>query len=185
MRAAIIAGELSGQARCLNPRSLASIRPVASLSARPSSSWPRSVLVSIQPQRGAFVVKISVADVLDPRLSAKPSRWPWCRSGHFSPASTIKELRQLIERQKEVMHGQNAEFLALDEEFHRTISLSVGRAHAWRVIEGIKAQIDRIRYLSLDDATPLPLLIEQHSRILDGIRRGQSRGGRCGDAHSR
>jgi len=32
--------------------------------------------------------------------------------------------------------------------------------------------MDRIRYLSLDDATPLPLIIEQHSRILDGIEAG-------------
>ena len=32
--------------------------------------------------------------------------------------------------------------------------------------------MDRIRYLSLDDATPLTLLIEQHSRIVDGIEAG-------------
>ena len=31
---------------------------------------------------------------------------------------------------------------------------------------------DRIRYLSLDDATPLPLIIEQHTRIVDGIEAG-------------
>ena len=40
------------------------------------------------------------------------------------------------------------------------------------MIEGIKAQMDRIRYLSLDDATPLPLIIEQHTRIVDGIEAG-------------
>jgi len=32
--------------------------------------------------------------------------------------------------------------------------------------------MDRIRYLSLDDATPTPLLVEQHSRIVDGIEAG-------------
>jgi len=89
-----------------------------------------------------------------------------------APPTVIKELRQLVERQKQVALGHNAEFLALDEEFHRTISLSVSRAHAWRVIESIKAQMDRIRYLSLDDATPLPLIIEQHTRIVDAIEAG-------------
>ena len=29
--------------------------------------------------------------------------------------------------------------------------------------------MDRIRYLSLDDATPLAVLIEQHTRIVDSI----------------
>jgi DNA-binding GntR family transcriptional regulator len=37
------------------------------------------------------------------------------------------------------------------------------------VIESIKAQMDRIRYLSFDGATPLPLIIEQHTRIVDAI----------------
>ncbi|MDR3413876.1 MAG: FCD domain-containing protein [Formivibrio sp.] len=62
--------------------------------------------------------------------------------------------------------------MVLDEEFHRAIAYSVGHAHAWRVIEGIKAQMDRVRYLSLDDATPITHLIEQHSRIIDGIEAG-------------
>ena len=34
--------------------------------------------------------------------------------------------------------------------------------------------MDRIRYLSLDDATPIALLIEQHSRIVDGIEAGDA-----------
>ena len=75
-------------------------------------------------------------------------------------------------RQRIQAHAALGTFLALDEEFHRTIALSVGRAHAWRVIENIKAQMDRIRYLSLDDATPLPLIIEQHIRMVDGIEAG-------------
>ena len=99
-----------------------------------------------------------------------------CSTGRSAATSAsptaIKELRHLIEQQKAVVHGHNDEFLALDEEFHRTSALSVGHAHAWRVIEGIKAQMDRIRYLSLDDATPIPLIIEQHTRMVDGIEAG-------------
>ena len=130
-------------------------------------------LVIIQPQRGTFVVKISVADVLDARFVREAIEVAVAQEAATSaPPNAIKELRHLIEQQNAVAHGHNDEFLALDEEFHRTIALSVGRAHAWRVIEGIKAQMDRIRYLSLDDATPIPLLIEQHSRMVDGIEAG-------------
>ncbi len=130
-------------------------------------------LVTIQPQRGTFVVKISVSDVLDARYVREAIEVAVVQEAATSaPLTAIKELRALIEQQKAVAHGHNVEFLALDEEFHRALAMSVGRAHAWRVIEGIKAQMDRIRYLSLDDATPTPLIIEQHSRIVDGIEAG-------------
>ncbi len=130
-------------------------------------------LVIIQPQRGTFVVKISVADVLDARFVREAIEVAVVQEAATSALpSAIKELRNLIEQQKEISHGHNVDFLALDEEFHRTIAFSVGRAHAWRVIENIKAQMDRIRYLSLDDATPIPLLIDQHTRIVDGIEAG-------------
>lgn len=127
-------------------------------------------LVVILPQRGTFVIKISVADVLDARFVREAIEMAVVQEAAISATpSAVKDLRDLIEQQKAVVHGHNEDFLALDEEFHRTIALSVRRAHAWRVIEGIKAQMDRIRYLSLDDATPLSVLIEQHSRIVDGI----------------
>lgn len=127
-------------------------------------------LVVIQPQRGTYVVKISVADVLDARFVREAIEVAVAEEAAKSaPPSAINNLRDLIEQQKAVLQGHNDSFLTLDEEFHRTLALSVGRAHAWRVVESIKAQMDRIRYLSLDDATPLQLIIDQHSRIVDGI----------------
>lgn len=130
-------------------------------------------LVVIQPQRGTFVIKISVADVLDARFVREAIEVAVVQEAatSVSPAA-IKQLRELIEQQKATVHGQNEEFMALDEEFHRTIALAVGRAHAWRVIENVKAQMDRIRYLSIDDATPIMLIVDQHSRIVDGIEAG-------------
>jgi DNA-binding GntR family transcriptional regulator len=129
-------------------------------------------LVSVLPQRGTFVVKISVAEVLDARFVREAIEVAVTREAATSaPLSAIRELRELIEKQRAIATepGHNVEFLALDEEFHRTLALSVSRAHAWMVIENIKAQMDRIRYLSLNDATPIPLIIEQHQRIVDGI----------------
>jgi DNA-binding GntR family transcriptional regulator len=130
-------------------------------------------LVVILPQRGTFVVKISVADVLDVRFVREAIEVAVAQEAATSASpAAIKEMRKVIEQQKHIAHGHNEEFLALDEKFHRTLALSVGRAHAWRVIESIKAQMDRIRYLSLDDATPIPLIIEQHTRMVDGIEAG-------------
>lgn len=127
-------------------------------------------LVVILPQRGTFVVKISVADVLDARFVREAIEVAVAEEAATSaPPSAIQDLRDLIAQQSKVAPGLNQEFLVLDEEFHRTIALSVRRTYAWRMVESIKAQMDRIRYLSLDDATPIHLIIEQHSRIVDGI----------------
>jgi len=127
-------------------------------------------LVAILPQRGTFVVKISVADVLDACFVREAIEVAVVQQAAISaPPGAVKDLRDLVAQQAKVATGLNEEFLALDEEFHRTIALSVGRAHAWRVIESIKAQMDRIRYLSLDDATPMAMLIAQHTRIVDSI----------------
>jgi DNA-binding GntR family transcriptional regulator len=130
-------------------------------------------LVRIQPQSGTFVVQISVTDVLDARFVREVIEVAVTREAAISaPLSAVRELRRQVDRQRAVASGHNAEFLVLDEEFHRTLALSVGHAHAWRVIESIKAQMDRIRYLSLDDATPIHLIIEQHERIVSGIEAG-------------
>lgn len=127
-------------------------------------------LVVIQPQRGTFVVKISIEDVLDARFVREAIEVAIAADLAASATpETIGALREILSQQRHFEHGHNAEFMALDEQFHRTLALSAGRAYAWRVIEGIKAQMDRIRYLSLDDATPIPLLIAQHERIVDAI----------------
>jgi DNA-binding GntR family transcriptional regulator len=41
---------------------------------------------------------------------------------------------------------------------------------AWETIQDIKAQMDRVRYLSLPEVSPLDLLIKQHAKILAGLR---------------
>jgi DNA-binding GntR family transcriptional regulator len=130
-------------------------------------------LVRILPQRGTFVVKISVAEVMDARFVREAIEIAVVMKAAASASlSAIQALRVLIEKQAAIQAGHNIEFYALDDEFHRALALSAGHAYAWRVLESIKAQMDRVRYLSLDDATPIPLLIEQHRRIVDGIEAG-------------
>ena len=127
-------------------------------------------MVSIQRQRGTVVVKISPQEILDSRFVREAIEVAVVLEAaeKASPAA-IDELRSLIKQQKNIKPGQNEEFLALDDAFHRSIALSVGRAHAWRVIDNIKAQMDRIRYLSFDDTTPMATLISQHASIVDCI----------------
>lgn len=87
------------------------------------------------------------------------------------PAAIVDELREQIARQKQVPHDDRAAFLRLDELFHHTLATAASRAYAWSVIESVKAQMDRVRFLSVDDLQ-IGRLIEQHERIVDAIAAG-------------
>lgn len=177
LRSAIICGELRpGQA--LSEQAIAKVYSTSRQPVREAFlKLAEERLVVIQPKRGTFVVKISIADVLDARFVREAIEVAVVQEAAlFALPKAVKELRRLLEQQKALSHGHNVEFLALDEEFHRTIALSIGRAHSWRVVETVKAQMDRIRYLSLDNATPLPLIVDQHTRIVDNIEAGNVNG---------
>ena len=61
-------------------------------------------------------------------------------------------------------------FFALDEEFHRLLAEAAGRPSAWRIVEDVKPQMDRVRYIDMTDAMPMRLVIDQHAAILAAIR---------------
>ena len=81
----------------------------------------------------------------------------------------IDTLRHLVAQQRKVKHGDNHAFLLLDDALHRAIALHAGREFAWRVIDSAKAQMDRVRFLSYDLASPLNELIDDHALIIDAI----------------
>lgn len=128
-------------------------------------------LLQIKPQRGSFIVKISVRQVFDARFVREAVEVAVvARAAAEATASQIEEFRANLKQQAiaidERDHGR---FMELDEAFHRSIALSVGCDYAWRVVEETKAQMDRARYLSMPDATPLPRLVAQHTSIVDAI----------------
>lgn len=59
--------------------------------------------------------------------------------------------------------GDRERFHDLDEAFHGEIAERAGRLPAWQAIDRHKAQMDRVRFLSLEFGTPLTMA--QHHRI--------------------
>ncbi len=127
--------------------------------------------VRIRPQRGTFVVKISTKQVADARFVREAVEVAVARKAcQVMTASTIAALRSNLEAQRSAAaEAAPARFLALDEAFHRGLALGVDCDYAWRVVEDVKAQMDRVRYLSLPQATPISRLIDQHVAILDAV----------------
>lgn len=129
-------------------------------------------LVEVRPQRGTLVRKISIAAVLEARFVREAIEADVVkRVTELGDSGVIAELRTQLRHQQDTAAAAPDRFLALDELFHRTLAEAAGIAHAWKVVEGIKAQMDRVRYLSFDH-TPVTKLVSQHKRIVDAIEQG-------------
>lgn len=128
-------------------------------------------LLTIRPQRGSFVVKISVKQVLDARFVREAVETAVVRKAceTITPAG-IAELRDLLKAQWDIADEPvPVRFLELDEAFHRAIAIGAECDYAWRIVEETKAQMDRVRYLSVPYATPIRRLISQHQAVLEAI----------------
>jgi len=130
-------------------------------------------LVEIRPQRGTFVMLISIREVENARFIREAIEVAVVRkaAGEASPAA-IKGLERIVADQREASAaGDHIAFLRLDEAFHQAIAHAVDCDYAWRVLENLKAQMDRVRYLSMPDATPMETLISQHAAIVLAVAR--------------
>ena len=131
-------------------------------------------MVRVLPQRGTFVVKISAKAVTDARFVREAVECAIARRASAGIGKAARdELRAILTAQRKA--ARNAEeFFVLDEAFHRGLANAAECAYAWKVIEEAKAQMDRVRFLSLPDATPAAHLITQHQAILDAIAAGRA-----------
>lgn len=127
-------------------------------------------LIVVRPQRATRVRRISRAEVLDARFVREAIEADIVRAVARSPdAGLLSALETNLRRQKAVPRSRPERFMALDETFHRTLAEASGHAHAWHVLEGVKAQMDRVRFLALR-RFPVPVLIEQHEHIAEAVR---------------
>jgi GntR family transcriptional regulator, rspAB operon transcriptional repressor len=127
-------------------------------------------LVQVVP-RGSFVARISVSDVETAQFVREAVETAIAKRASVGLGSLdVARLADILERQdRSAGEGDADAFFHLDEAFHRTLAEAAGCAAAWRTIEGMKAHMDRVRYLSLPGATPIERLIAQHRTIYEGV----------------
>ncbi|MGB3502838.1 MAG: GntR family transcriptional regulator [Mesorhizobium sp.] len=128
-------------------------------------------LVEIRPSRGTFVVKISVREVANARLVREAIESDLARSAaRLASKTQIARLQAILDEQRTAADaGDYWNFNDGDERFHRAIAEIVDCDYAWRVVESARIQTDRVRILSLPQASPVKLLLDQHQVILDRI----------------
>lgn len=135
-------------------------------------------LVEIRPSRGTFVMKISVREVANARFVREAIECDITRNAaRLATPAQVAALRRIVAEQEQAAAANDYwRFNDRDEALHRAIADIVDCDFAWRVVEGARIQTDRVRYLSLPEASPMPLLIRQHTAIVDQLEAGDPDG---------
>ncbi len=128
-------------------------------------------LVEVRPQRGTFVCKIAISSVRGAQFVRSAIETEIVVRLATAPDRTlVATLRQLLAEQQAVAESGQG-FVELDDLFHQTLAEAAGQSYAWSVVEGIKSQMNRARYLATAQF-PIRPLVEQHTAIVDAIEQG-------------
>lgn len=126
-------------------------------------------LLAILPQRGTVITRIDYTAVLDARFLREAIEADIVKILASSPdPAVIRDLRSQLAAQEAISLTDPRDFIGLDEQFHRTLADAAGKRGAWRLLEGLKSQMDRVRFLSLGQF-PVKKLITQHMEVVDAI----------------
>ena len=98
--------------------------------------------LEIRPQRGTFVRRIRVSEVMEARFMREAIEADIVRlAANNSGSVLIDELRSLVERQAKTAEGDAVGFMHLDETFHRVLADAAGKHLTWSTLQSIKAQM--------------------------------------------
>ena len=131
----------------------------------------------VVPQVGTYVAPINVPAVYDSQFIRETLE---CRTvadaARAATAGHGAVLRTMLAAQHAAIGGGDfAAFFALDEAMHRHLMEMAGRPFAWQVIAGAKAQLDRVRFLSLEDGAWPGMIMGQHEAIVGHVLAGDGR----------
>ncbi len=128
-------------------------------------------LLRVVPQIGSFVAPINLAAVADSQFIREALEChAVARAAERATEPQLRALqRQLAQQQRRVNVGDQMGFFALDEAMHRAILQIAGHAKVWELIASVKAQLDRVRHLSLEDRNWLAMIFHEHEQIVAHI----------------
>jgi DNA-binding GntR family transcriptional regulator len=128
-------------------------------------------LVEIYPQYGSFVAPIKLQDVFDSQFVREALECAAVeRAVERIDGAQARALRAVLQRQRQLHRaGDHDGFFLADERMHALIMEIAGHAKAWRQVENAKAQMDRVRHLSMRIVRKRPAVIAEHSLIVDRL----------------
>lgn len=131
-------------------------------------------LVDIFPQRGTIVAPIRMEEIKEAQFLREILETSIVRRAAENVEEKFIKLLELnlTEQEKSLKCTDFTGFMELDEEFHHLLCQSVSFPRAWRVIQSVKGQLDRMRFIGLPQPGHADLMFRQHSTILEAVKRG-------------
>lgn len=128
-------------------------------------------LTEVRPQRGTYIRRISISAVLSARLIREAVESDLIRmvAENVNPELIARLDSAIAEQRAAIAREDREEFVRLDDAFHRMLTIAAGHEPVWTTLEGLKSQMNRLRYISVQvfDAENL---LDQHVAIIDGLR---------------
>ena len=142
-------------------------------------------LLVIVPQVGTFVAPIDLAAVYDSQFIRETLE---CRTvalaAERADAEGRQRLNDLVLQQEEAMRaGDRATFFRLDEAFHAELSQLAGHPSVWSTLITVKAQLDRVRCLSLETPSWSDMILDEHRTIAACIAKADVAGAEAAMRH--
>lgn len=129
-------------------------------------------LVEVWPQRGTYVRKIDIQEVLVSRFVREAVEADVVRlAAEHADRGSVRMLSELVNEQDRLSAEGGADFMQLDDDFHRAIAEMSGHSGAWDHLQSIKMHMDRVRHLTSIEL-PVAHLAQQHRAIADAIAMG-------------
>lgn len=132
-------------------------------------------LVSIRPQRGTFVKRISVSAALTARFIREAVEADLVRKVvEVATPEMITELESQIDKQQQLADAAKpADFMRLDEIFHNSLASYANAPDVSNYLDSLNLPMNRVRNISAREFSPAKL-VAQHAAIVIAIKNGNS-----------
>ncbi len=124
-------------------------------------------LVTIVPQLGTFVTRVSTGAVADAAFVREALECAAVRlaAERISPEA-VAELKANVAAQQDAGAER---FDGLDDDFHRALCVAAGHGIAWALAHRANGHLDRIRRLSLPEPGYLREMVAEHEAVVAAV----------------
>lgn len=133
-------------------------------------------LVRVYPQLGTIVSRIDVEAVVEAQFVREVLEVASARLAcSIADPAFLVALYANLDAQAEACSRNDVDaFHELDEALHRSIFDAAGHPAAWRIVHAAKPHLDRVRLLTLPDATTRLGDLAEHRDIVDALAAGST-----------
>ncbi|MBI1173456.1 FCD domain-containing protein [bacterium] len=128
-------------------------------------------LVSVVPNSGTYVSRIDLQSVFDGQLVRDALELKVVRLAANKMTTQFERVLDFNMHQQRRM-AQDLDydaFYELDEQFHTLICEFGASLYIWKIINGAKAQLDRVRRLSFPLPSHLDVVLQEHTAVVEGL----------------